>query len=1036
MDPKSGMFLNERYRLDAELGRGGMGVVYRAHDTLLDRPVAVKVVSGSDLGTEGRARLLREARAAARLNHPNIVSVHDAGEADGVLFIVMELVEGESLFSRKPQSVAEILSISRQVCAALDHAHAHAIVHRDLKPENVLIGSNGSVKLMDFGLARPVASRLTTEGTLVGTVFYIAPEQALGQEIDGRADLYALGVMLYELTTGRLPFTGDDPLAVISQHLHAPLVPPRAYNPQIPAPLDGLIVRLLHKQPEGRPATAAEVRQTLEHLDLAATSAPEEELSLLDRIVRGRLVGRERELAEAEAHWRRAASGEGQVLLVSGEPGVGKTRLVRELAAQAQVMGARLLTAECYAEGGAPYGPVAQIIREALGAASDGLSGLPEYVLADLITLVPALRVRYAHVPPNPELEPEAQQERLYESLVSLITALQASAPAFLFLDDAHWADSGTLFLLRHLARRTRKLRLLIVLTYREVELDEARALNDVLLDLNRERLATRLKLSRLSRDQTRDLLAAMFAEEITPEFLDGIYRETEGNPFFIEEVCKALIEEGKLYREGGRWRRPNMEEINVPQSVRLAIQARVSKLPPVAQDVLRLAAVLGREFDFETLLRASELDEEALIEALENAGRAQLLSESHRGGRVAFAFAHALMPATLRESVSGLRRQRLHRRVAAAIESLRPDDFEALAHHFAAAGEPHKAVEYSRHAARRAEALYAYDEAVRHLQNALDLVPDDQVESRLAVPEQLADIHRLLRAGARAIPLYQEALGLWEKLPGADKTILVRLHRKIVEAGGRLALFADRQRFEAAFRASSEAALKLTAGEPPHPETVRLLTTLSRDAWSTRIPPDWDGAEQYARAAVAMAEHLDAPVELSAALDSLASVYGGRGLFRERVQVALRRLALSQDPRFADLRERVNILHQAGAALMYVGEYAQAMPHLLEAESLGSRIRDVDQQVAALRYQSQCHYQLDNWDGVLAIEAKWQALEQRDPNFLDRVGAMCFQLALNASVHARRGEFEQARVLRERSLARMTAAEGPPERWSRANHY
>src|SRR5512136_150502 len=156
-----GQLLNERYQLEAELGQGGMGVVYRAHDRLLDRDVAAKVLSRSGLSTQGRARLMREAQAAAKLNHPNIVAVYDAGEADGLPFIVMELVEGESLYKRHPSGLAETLAIARQICAALDHAHAHGIVHRDLKPENVLITPDGTAKLMDFGLARSATSRLT-----------------------------------------------------------------------------------------------------------------------------------------------------------------------------------------------------------------------------------------------------------------------------------------------------------------------------------------------------------------------------------------------------------------------------------------------------------------------------------------------------------------------------------------------------------------------------------------------------------------------------------------------------------------------------------------------------------------------------------------------------------------------------------------------------------------------------------------------------------------------------------------------------------
>ena len=225
------MLINNRYQLGGLLGRGGMGAIYRAQDTILERAVAVKLLDETGLGTEGRSRLLNEARAAAQLNHPNIVSIYDAGEQNGAPYIVMELVEGESLFDLRPQKMAEIIGISKQICAALEHAHCAGIVHRDLKPENVLIQHNGVAKLTDFGLARSLSARLTNEGMITGTVFYIAPELALGQPFDGRADLYALGVMMYELVAGRTPFTADDPLAVISQHIHAPVVPPQHLPP-------------------------------------------------------------------------------------------------------------------------------------------------------------------------------------------------------------------------------------------------------------------------------------------------------------------------------------------------------------------------------------------------------------------------------------------------------------------------------------------------------------------------------------------------------------------------------------------------------------------------------------------------------------------------------------------------------------------------------------------------------------------------------------------------------------------------------------
>ncbi len=319
--------LNDRYRLGEELGRGGMGAVYRARDTLLEREVAIKVLSGGGLGGEPRAPLLREAQVIARLNHPNIVQVHDAGQLDGSPFIVMELVEGESLHSRRPVDLAEILSIARQVCAALDHAHTHGIVHRDLKPENVLITADGTAKLTDLGLARSGTSRTSTQGSIAGTVFYLAPELALGQATDGRADLYALGVMLYELTTGQLPFTGDDPLTIISQHLHAPVAPPSTHRADLPPALEAIILKLLAKSPDDRFASAQALATALAAVAVQVQSRGERRSNLPIQL--SSFVGRERELAQA-----RGLLASSRLVTLTGAGGCGKTRLAIRLAAE------------------------------------------------------------------------------------------------------------------------------------------------------------------------------------------------------------------------------------------------------------------------------------------------------------------------------------------------------------------------------------------------------------------------------------------------------------------------------------------------------------------------------------------------------------------------------------------------------------------------------------------------------------------------------------------------------------------------------
>jgi eukaryotic-like serine/threonine-protein kinase len=261
--------LAERYRIEGEVGRGGMGRVYRATDTLLGRTVAVKVLDpdhASDPSFVDRFR--REARAAARLNHPNVVSVYDTGSDDGVHFIVMEFVEGrtlaEVLAQEGPLPAERAADVAKHVADALSFAHAEGLVHRDIKPGNVMITPRGEVKVMDFGIARlTTAHTITQTATVFGTAAYLAPEQAQGLRVDGRADIYALGVVLYEMLAGRVPFIADTAVAVASKHVTEHPEPPSVWRRGVPPALEAIAMRALAKDPDDRFQSAVEMAGAL-----------------------------------------------------------------------------------------------------------------------------------------------------------------------------------------------------------------------------------------------------------------------------------------------------------------------------------------------------------------------------------------------------------------------------------------------------------------------------------------------------------------------------------------------------------------------------------------------------------------------------------------------------------------------------------------------------------------------------------------------------------------------------------------------------
>jgi len=702
--------------------------------------VAFALIKTEQLDDAGRTRVTREARAMGRLgDHPNIVTIHDIGEHEGQPYIVIPVMPGGDvggLIEKAPEhrlSLEQTLGIAKAVCRGLEFAHSKGIIHRDIKPGNVWLGADGTAKIGDFGLALAAdLPRLTQPGMMVGTVTYMPPEQAMGGKVTAKADLYSLGAMLYEMVTGRPPFVGDDSVAVIGQHINTPPVAPTWHRAYLPPALETLILQLLEKDPGKRPESAAVVLQALEAIEAGQVKGESlKEVPTENPLYRRVFVGREPELKQLQSAFDGAISGQGALMMVMGEPGIGKTAICEQLSTYVTLRGGRTLVGHCYEKGSLslPYLAFVEALRsyvlhcevrdlrEELGSGA-----------VDVARIIPDIRERLK-VRPRPRKDPEEERYRLLQGVTEFLSNAAAAQSMLVVLEDLHDADSGTLEMLTHVSRNLSGVRLLIVGTYRDVEVDRSHPLSAALAELRRISDYGRVLLRGLNADEVHRMLESITRESVSWGLADAVHRQTEGNPLFVQEVVRYIAEEGLIARKGERWRRTGDTplEMSIPEGLRDVIGKRLSLLSPECNQLLSVASIIGREFALETLKAVAGTNEDVFADALKEAVRLSVLEERSQRSIVRYRFTHAFFRQTLYEEIIAPERLKLHRQVARSLETLyakRLDEHASeLAEHFSHSTESadlKKAVEYGEMAAKKATDVYAYGEAVRLLKQAL----------------------------------------------------------------------------------------------------------------------------------------------------------------------------------------------------------------------------------------------------------------------------------------------------------------------------
>jgi tetratricopeptide (TPR) repeat protein len=974
--------LGRRYELLNEIGGGGMGRVFRAYDRLSGQEIALKQVARTADGivttapTEDHAlrlALAQEFRVLASLRHPHIVSVLDYGfDESRMPYFTMELLENALPIDEATQHLpqAKQIELLAQMFQALLYLHRRGVLHRDLKPSNVLV-SNGVVKVLDFGLA--IHDERPPEEETLGTLPYLPPELLFGKPPTERSDLYSAGLVAHEVLLGSHPFITENRASLVNRIVnHQPTLE------GLDVALQPILQRLLQKVPDARFENAAHVIESFG--EALGVALPIETNATRESFLRAaKMVDREQERALLSEALSGAMNGYGGVWLVSGESGVGKTRLLDELRAAALVGGAQVVRGQPVSEGAALFSVWTEPLRYL------ALLGEPTpreaSALKPIIPNISILLGSYVEDPPS--LDPEAAQVRLAATIETLLGRMDS--PLIILLEDLHFAGGESLSLLNRLARIASGLPVLIIGSYRD---DERPSLPEEVPN------ATRLRMERLPRQYIGDLTQAMLGEVgRNKDLVDLLERETQGNLFFIVEVVRALAQQaGEL----SRVTEVNLHRRVLTGGVQQIIQQRLARVPEGARPLLRLAAVAGRQLDLHVLAKLAPQTD--LTAWLNQCADIALTAQGET-----WLFAHDKLREALLDAISPHESRTMHRAIAESIEAVHEPAASAtrLTYHWAMAGDPAKEGRYALLAGEQAYANGAWGEAVTLLGRAFAL--------RDVVKLSAMDNARLLRLQADAwyrqgsfvearASLRQAADLLDWSMPTAAAPLRARLAQEVFRQVG--------HRLSPVFRRSPRSREWLL-------ETHRLSLLEAEIAFLSNetLPMLVHGV-----GSLNQAESAGISPELAKGSANMTYAIGNVG--QHRLADVYKRQARRVAERVGDPSVREFALRRTSLFDIGMGRWQQAEAALQGALSLAEQVGDVQAREESLDFLASMYYYKGDYPQSRALFARVYMSAQRTQNLVHQAWGLLGQ----AQNDLRLGFLDEAAGLLQTSLQILEA--------------
>ncbi|MFC1849190.1 sigma 54-interacting transcriptional regulator [candidate division CSSED10-310 bacterium] len=1029
--------IDNRYEVDHLLGQGLWGEVYKVLDLSNHQSKALKIITNLKSDHTSGQWLKDEFRRLIKLKHQNVITVFDFGFATrDIPYFTMEYMDGGHL---KLESAAYneqfIVAILSRLCAGLQYIHSRGYIHGDMKPENVLLASHYSpgwqtgntlnAKIADFSLADfnvdEVLPEKSDHSPLQGTFSFMAPEKFFNRRIDYRVDLFSLGVLLYQQTTGYLPFNGETAAEIINAIITRHPVPPSRFNNKISEKLEYIILRLLEKEPFKRFQSAREVLNILGLMP--ASPGKHYLLELSDcSIIGDKFVGRESEIVTAKELLEQASDGQGQAFFVFGETGIGKSRFIKELRVSAQLNGFKVALTTCKNGKTFSHQFLAELLRQL---------GLPEKL--DQLTLSPILvdRLQKIIAPRETEIagngesslfgedDSNFESSLLFEAILRFIenmclsepeksvTSVKSDSsdhqPLFLCIEDLHRAHSVILDFCQFLVRNLAHLPLLFCATFNDEEiimegLDKSHPLMEMQQQSERRAFFHSLRLSRFDYENTSRMVMAFLEISTKPGgFIKKIYDLTAGNPLHIHELLHFMIENNFLSFEQGNWWISDKDTLQqIPLQLQAILEKRYERLSELQKNILQKATFLDLEFSLDDLSTISDKDPLILAEMLDDMVQGNILSRKQDQGAVLYNYNHALFRQLIFQKVKKVDRLKLHLMAAnilkAHFEQGNDEVIGQLSHHFQQGGDREKAYHYALIAAQRAQKMLNLEEEIYYLDRALSLHSDkEDLAQRREIFQKLGNAYFRSNYFEKAVEAYEQGAQLINKSKNRD--LFLELEQKKGKAFEKLGEFRNA-------REIYSQALSLL---PENDVSVISISLQTRLGWSLSILKEYKEANAVCKNALKTAKSIQEPELIAHTYNIMGKIAEDCADFQKAMNYFRKALRIYRDN---DIEIGLALVfNNLGTLADKMGERQKAIEYYRKSLELKRRQSDLPGEANSLSNIATTYGMLGDWEKSLSHLK--QALE-----IFHRIGNYDGQATLHHNLgvlYLRKGEFEEA---------------------------